>query len=405
MGFSLPIEDSIIQFTIVVGAALVVQLLFERTRLPALIGLLVLGMLIGPGGAAILPEDGVIELLGGVGLLFIMFVAGLEIDLDTVNEHRRESVGFGLLAFTLTLGPAVAVGLLIGLGWGGALLLGAALSSHTLVGYPVLERLGLVHRRPMVAAIGGTLLTDTLSLVLLAVVLQVAGGEAEGAGELGWYVPLVLLAALAAAALWGVPKLARRVLDADRTTRAERALFVLAVLLTLSALAEIIGTEDILGAFLAGVCLNRPLRRRHDLHDHLEFAGRLLFIPFFFIETGMRLKLDALASSAEIWVMAALLLAVVAVGKAAAAWSTGPLFGYGRLDRVAMGGLALPQAAATLAVVTAGLEVDLIGIEVVDAVIIVIFLTCLAGPLLTDAAGRRMNPQGVSSQKPGRRSS
>ncbi len=397
MGIVFPIEDSILQFTLVVVAALVVQLAFERTRLPALIGLLLLGMAVGPGGGDILPDDGVIELLGGVGLLFIMFVAGLEIDLDMVGDHRTEVAAFGLLAFGLTLVPAVGAGLLLGLEWSGALLLGAALSSHTLVAYTVLERLGLVHRRPMVAAIGGTLLTDTLSLILLAIVLQLGGGEAHGAGVLGWYVPLALLAVLAGGALLVVPKLAEAVLVRSRTTPAERALFLIAVLTVLSAAADLIGTEDILGAFLAGVCLNRIVRRRKDLHEHLEFAGRLLFIPFFFIETGMRLELEVFAGHLAVWGTVGLLLAVVVFGKGAAAWATGPLFGYGRMERLAMGGLTLPQAAATLAVVTAGLRMDLIGPEVVDAVIIVIFITCLAGPLVTGFAGRRTG-EAVSSE-------
>jgi hypothetical protein len=143
MELELPVTDVLLQFTLVVSAALLVQVTLERSRIPGIVGLLVLGMLIGPGGMGLLPEEPVVKLLGSLGLLYIMFIAGLEIDLDTVRSHKREAVSFGILGFALSFAPAVAVGLLMDLGWTGALLLGAALSSHTLLSYPILERSSL----------------------------------------------------------------------------------------------------------------------------------------------------------------------------------------------------------------------------------------------------------------------
>jgi Kef-type K+ transport system membrane component KefB len=388
MELTLPVTDGILQFTILVAAALAVQLTVERLHLPGIVGLLVIGMLIGPGGAGVLPREPVVALLGSVGLVYIMFLAGLEIDLDVVRRHRGEVVLFGVLAFTLSLAPAVGVGLAAGMGVGGALLLGAALSSHTLVAYPLVERYGLVHRRPIVAAIGGTLLTDTLALVLLAVTIQTVGSDG---GPLGWILPLAGLAALAAGALSVVPRVARRFFASEGADRAEKALFVLAVLMVLSAAAELIRTEDILGAFIAGVALNRAVREREELHEHLAFVGRMLFIPFFFVETGMRLELEVFTGRGETWLLAGVLLLVVLAGKGAATWIAGARYGYSGADRTAMVGLTVPQAAATLAVTVTAAERGVMGGEVVDAVIVVIFVTCLAGPLLVRSAARRLS--------------
>jgi hypothetical protein len=142
MTFGLPIEDVLVQFTVVVTATLAVQFLFEHSRLPGIVGLLLLGMLLGPGGGAVLPDEPVVELLGSIGLLYIMFLAGLEIDLDVVRRRTRDVAAFGGLAFVLSLVPAVVAGVWLGMGWAGALLLGAALSSHTLLSYPVVEKTG-----------------------------------------------------------------------------------------------------------------------------------------------------------------------------------------------------------------------------------------------------------------------
>lgn len=388
MEFELPIADVILQFTILVTAALIVKLTVERLHLPGLIGLLLIGMLIGPGGAGVLPREPVVELLGRVGLVYIMFLAGVEINLDVVKRHKQEAAAFGILAFSLSIVPAIAVGWLVGLSWGGALLLGTALSSHTLLAYPIVKRLGLVNRKPIVTAIGGTLLTDTLALVLLAVTVQTMG--AGESADWHWLVSLLLLVAVVAIALPTVPRLGRFVFDHTPASRAEKALFVLVVLLVLASITELIGTEAILGAFLAGLCLNRPLMRRDDLHEHLGFVGRMLFIPFFFVDTGMRLELAVFTGNYQVWLLAGLLLAVVLVGKGASSWLIGHIYQYSRRERVVMIGLTVPQAAATLAVTVTAKREGLFDERTVDAVILVIFVTCLIGPLTSRFAGRRL---------------
>lgn len=383
------IDDVIFQFAAVIAAALVVQLAFERTRVPGLIGLIILGMAIGPGGAALLPQEPVVELFGSIGLLYIMFIAGVEIDLDQVRERKGEAGSFGAMAFVFTFVLAFGTGLLFGLDQWGALLLGAALSSHTLVAYPMVSKLGLATRRPIVAATGGTLLTDTTSLLVLVIVINAADGDSGWT----WLVPVVSLVVLAILALSLVPRLARAVFSSKLHTMPEKALFLMVVLLALSVLAEMIGTEDILGAFLAGICLNRALHRREELKQHIEFVGRMLFLPFFFVDTGMRLALDALQEPST-WLLAVVLIVVIILTKGLSAAATALLFGYSKIEGLAIASLSFPQAAATLAVVVIGMELELVDPATADAVIIVIFVTCLLGSLLTHYAANRMAKTG-----------
>ena len=386
MNLGLPAEDAVAQFTILVAIGFAMQLTLERTRVPVLVGLLIAGMLIGPGGLGVLPRGDVVELFGSLGLLYIMFAAGLEIDLHVVAHHKREAAGFGLAAFAFSFVPVFAVAQWIGLDLTGSVLLGAALSSHTLLSYPLIRKLGLLDRKPIVAIIGGTLVTDSLALLLLVIFL---GQDADG-GTLAWAGPLLLLGLIAGLALLFLARLAGRIFEA-RITRPEKALFVVAALMVLASLTEAVGTESILGAFLAGVCLNRPVKRREDLKEHVEFVGRMLFIPFFFIETGMRLDLEIFVSDWSVWAASSLLLASILLGKSTAAFLIGRLFGYSQLERVAMVGLSIPQAAATLAITITALEAGLFDDFLLDAVVVLIFLTCLVGPVLTRYAGIRLS--------------
>jgi Kef-type K+ transport system membrane component KefB len=392
-----PLHEPLAQFTVLLAAALLVQLAFERLPLPGIVGLLLAGVVLGPGGTGIVPREPVADLLGHVGLIFLMFMAGVEVDLDTVRRRRGETLFFGLLAFGLSLAPAFGTGLLLGYGVLGAVLLGALVSSHTLVAYPIVERHGLQHRRGVITAVGGTLITDTLALIVLAVALQ---GAAGAAGPARAVLPLLLLAGLAAAALRVVPPLSRYLFQRAWLTRAEKALYVLVLLLLLATATEFAGTEAILGAFLAGVCLNRPLREEERLLEHVEFVGRLLFIPFFFLSTGMLLEVEVLLASVSVWTLAGVLIALVVAGKFAAITVAGRRYGYPAAARRLMVGLTIPQAAATLAVATAAYDAGLFDLEVVDAVIILIFVTCVAGALLTGHAAGELTAGEPPQRRP-----
>lgn len=391
MGLNLPIHDPILQFTLLATMALLVQVTVKRFHLPGLIGLILGGMAIGPGALGILPREPVAELLGQVGLVYIMFQAGVEVDLGVVKQHKTEVTAFGLLSFGVPAVLTLSAALLLQFSWSGALLLAAAFSSHTLVAYPVVQNMNLLGRPPVVTAVGGTLLTDTLALAMLAIVIQTVGGDNEGAW--GWLAPLILLVGLVVAAFAIVPRLARRLFAGSVTSRAEKALFVLVVVLLMASLTEVSGTEAILGAFLAGLCLNQPLKNRAELHEHLGFVGRMIFIPFFFVDTGMRIDLSVFTGDTRVWGLTAVAIAVVVVGKSVAVWITGWFYNYSRMDRLLMVGLTTPQAAATLAVTVTASELGAFDSVVVDAVILVILVSCLGGPLLCGYAGRQFADQ------------
>jgi Kef-type K+ transport system membrane component KefB len=395
----LPIQDPVLQFTVLVLAALLAQLTVERAHLPGLIGLLLLGVLLGPGTFHVLPREPLVDFLGHIGLVYVMFLAGLEIDLRVAREHATEAIAFGGLAFTCSFFPGLAAGLLFGFPALSAVLIGSLVSSHTLLAFPVVQRLGLLRRTAVVTAIGGTLLTDTLALVLLAVVLSLSAADASIWSAVR---PLLLLLALSLAALRLVPRVSRTFFARTDVSQAEKALFALVALMVLSSVAEIIGTDEVLGAFLAGIVLNRSLSERAELRAHIEFVGRMLFMPFFFVYTGMLLE-PAVAADSTVLLLAAALTFAVIIGKAAASWITGAYFRYATRDRALMVGLTIPQAAATLAITITAHEAGLLPLEVVDAVVLVIFFTCLAGPLLARHVGSRLARDGDGRAAPATR--
>lgn len=392
MPLELPITDPILQFTALLGVAMGVQLMLRRTVVPPLVGLLLAGMLLGPGASGVLPRGELIELLAAVGLAYVMFIAGLEVDLRVLRSHGRETAEFGVLLFVASLAPTMTAALLMEFGWRAALLLGALISSHTLLVLPMLHRMELTGRRSVTIAIGGTIVTDTLALILLAITVQTRDGSLLTA-----MLPLGLLVALVGLAWWVVPGIARWVLDRPNASRAEKALFILVVLLALASAAELIGTHEILGAFMAGLSLNRVLRERNDLREHVEFVGRMLFVPLFFIGTGMLLELGVMGSGG-VWMLAGLLVGLVIVGKLMATVVIGIWHGYEWRDRLLMVGITIPQAGATLAVTVTGAQLGVFPVRVVDAVVLVILITCIVGPVLTSViAGQLRTRAGTAT--------
>lgn len=387
MPIAIPVTDTILQITLLTAAALVVKLTMERLHIPGLIGLILLGMVLGPEGLRILPREPVVDLLGGIGLIYIMFLAGMEVDWETAKSRSKETAALGMSSFLLTFLPAVAVGRLMEWGWPAAVLLGAVISSHTLLTYPMVQKMELQHRPAVSAVVGGTLITDTLALVLLVVVLQF--GSAGTGGTLDAMRPLLLLALIAVLSVIIVPRLSRWMFK-FRSTKAENALYVLVMMLLLASATDLVGTEKILGAFLAGICINPAISKREDLREHVEFAGNMIFIPFFFVATGMLIDVSVFVDDPRVWLLAGVLIALLIGGKLAAALITGRIFRYSLPDRLLMFSLTVPQAAATLAVTTAARQAGFFDALVVDAVIILIAMSCLLGAAATGLIGRRL---------------
>lgn len=387
MQLTLPFTDPVLILLVATAIFLVVPLVFERIRIPGIIGLIVAGAVVGPHGLGLLARDPTIVLLGTVGLLYLVFVAGLELDLNLFSQFRRRSIVFGVLSFSLPLLLALAVMPLLGFGWPAAWLMGSIIGSHTLLAYPIVSRMGLVKNPAVVTVVGGTLVTDTLALTVLAVV----AGSLEGDIGAGFWLRLFgTLAIYVAAMLWGIPRLGRWFFRYMPGQSAVEFIFLLMVLFGSAWLATMAGAQPIIGAFLAGLLLNRLIPANSPLMLRVRFVGNSLFIPFFLLSVGMLVDGRVLAGSLRVWLIAGTITVLVHAGKFAAAWISQRIFGYDADERMLVFGLSVPQAAATLAVTFVGLEIGLFGEAVVNGVIVMILVTGLVGPMLVERSGRRV---------------
>jgi Kef-type K+ transport system membrane component KefB/mannitol/fructose-specific phosphotransferase system IIA component (Ntr-type) len=385
--YNLPITDPVLIVAIAMAIFLAAPLLFERMRVPGIIGLIVAGAVVGPNGLGVLARDPTIVLLGTVGLLYLVFLAGLELDLNRFAEYRQRSIIFGAISFVFPMALATAVMPLLGFGLAASVLIGSIIGSHTLLAYPLVSRLGLLKNTAVTTVVGGTLVTDTLALTVLAVIAGSIGGD-SGAG---FFLRLFgALAIYAAVVLIGVPRLGRWFFRNTPGQAPAEFIFLMVVLFAAAHLAHLAGAQPIIGAFLAGLTLNRLIPNQGPLMNRVRFVGNALFIPFFLLSVGMLVDPAVLAGSAEVWILAAALIVLVHVGKLAAAFIAYRAFGYSRDEGVLMFGLSVPQAAATLAVTFVGLEIGLFTEAVVNAVIVMILVTGLVGPSLVERFGRRI---------------
>jgi len=385
----IPISDPILTFTILVLVMLLAPVLAERLRVPDLALLLGAGALLGPNGLGLLARTTAVTMFGGVGLLYIMFLAGLEIDLDRFARTRRRSVLFGLLTFAIPQGLGMlAARYVLGFGWPTSILLASMFASHTLLAYPLASRVGIARTEPVAVSVGATILTDTLALLVLAVVADSARNMELGVAF--WAGLAVGMAALIALTWWGIPHLARWFFEHVTEAGSAQFLFVLAVVCLCAYLSHFAKMEPIIGAFLAGAAFNRLIPPHSVLMSRIVFTGNTLFIPFFLISVGMLVDTRAMAADANGWLVAGVMVVAVITTKYAAAAVAGRLFGYGADSRRVMFGLSVVQAAATLAAVLVGYELGIFGDAVLNGAILMIMVTCPLGSWFVDRYGRRM---------------
>lgn len=382
---TLPIQDPVLIFGLCMAVILVAPILFRRIRVPGIMGLIVAGTLMGPNALNLLDRSETIVLLGTVGLLYIMFLAGLDINLNQFHRYRRRSVVFGVLTFVVPQVLGTAIFLLLGFPWPASILIASMFASHTLVAYPVARRLG-IHRNPAVTtAVGGTILTDTAALLVLVVVARAVQGELSPAF---WLTLGGLFIGYLAVVLLLLPRVARWFFRNIQDGAPAEFAFVLATVFLCSWGARAIGTEPIIGAFLAGLTLNRLVPESGPLMGRLQFFGDAFIIPFFLLYIGMLVDPAILFSGSGAWVVMGAMLATVTTTKWIAAWITARIFGYSREQGGVIFGLSLAQAAATLAATLVGYNLNIIGDDVLNGVILMIFATCILAPWLVERNGR-----------------
>ncbi len=396
-------DTPLVAFTLLILVVLLIPPIFERLRLPGLVGLLIAGVCLGPTGLQLLdPEDETIKLLSDIGKIYLMFVAGLEIDLADFRKNRNRALGFGVATFLVPLAAGILVGRLGGFGWNASVLIGSLLASHTLLGYPIVNRLGVLRNEAVVVTIGATIFTDIAALLVLAVCVSIHAGDFSPASLVTQLGSLALYAVIV---LFGFDWLGREYFRRSGDEESNQFLFVLGAVFLASLGAELINVDKIVGAFLAGLAVNDAVGHG-PVEEKVEFVGGTLFIPFFFV--GMGLLLDVPAFARTLTSETALMLGIVGgllIAKLAAAAIAKLLYRYSRDEMLTMWSLSLPQVAATLAAALAGYQAlnpageRLLASSVFNSVIVLMLVTSLLGPILTaQFAGRLSSPAPPASE-------
>jgi len=387
-----PVSDPILIFTILISVILIAPLLAERLRIPDLVLLLLAGTLLGPHGSGILARNQAITLFGSVGLLYIMFLAGLEIDLHRFARTRGRSIAFGLMTFAIPQGVGTLLGrYVLAFDWPAAILLASMFASHTLLAYPVASKLGIAKREPVAVTVGATIITDILALLVLAVIAD----SAKGISLTVWFWIGIALGMVALSALtwWGIPWLSRWFFHHVPEKGGAQFLFVIAIVCGFAYLSHYAKMEPIIGAFLAGAAFNRLIPAQSALMNRVEFAGNTLFIPFFLISVGMLMDPAAVVVDPKSGLVGATMVAGVVATKWTAASLARFLFHYRPEEGRVMFGLSVVQAAATLAAMLVGYDLGIFDESVLNGAIAMILVTCPLGSWVVDRYGRQMAAQ------------
>lgn len=382
------ITNPVLIFAFIMFVILLAPVIFTRLRLPGIVGLIFSGIIIGPHALGIIKADASLELFSSVGLIYIMFLAGLEINLNEFNRQRRSSITFGSFTFLFpmiigTLGARY----LFSYSWTTSLLLASMFASHTLIPYPIISRLSLNRERSVIATVGGTIFTDTAALIILAVIAEKVTADLSA---IFWVRQGFLLVALIWFALWLLPRIAYSFFKILTPDGGSEFILTLGLVFFTAYCAHLAGVEPIIGAFFAGLSLSRLISEQSPLKNRLEFVGNALFIPFFLISVGMLVNLQVMFSEWAVWKISLFMIMCGVVCKFLAATVFAKLMRYSSDERSLIFGLSVNQAAATLAAVIVGLRLGIFAESVLNGTILMIFVTCVIGPWFTEKYGQRL---------------
>ena len=397
---TLPVTDPVWIFLIVLVIILFAPLLLNRLRIPHIIGMILAGILIGEHGLNILERDSSFELFGQVGLYYIMFLAGLEMDMEDFRKNRVKGLVFGILTFVIPMALGIWSSMAI-LGYGAvtAVLLSSMYASHTLIAYPIVSRYGLSRQRSVTISIGGTAVTVTLALVVLALISGMYNGSANAAYWIKMALKVTLIGLII---IFVFPKIGR-VFFRKYDDAVMQFVFVLALVFLGGGLISMAGMEGILGAFLVGLVLNPLIPKVSPLMTRLEFVGNALFIPYFLIGVGMIIDIRSFAAGGTALKVAVVMTVVATVSKWLAAYLTQKIYRMSHNERTMIFGLSNAQAAATLAAVLVGHEIIMEGGErllnddVLNGTIVMILFTCIISTIETERACRKFTMEDSST--------
>jgi Kef-type K+ transport system membrane component KefB len=391
--FHLPLKNPVLVFSILLFIILLSPIVLRKMKIPGIIGLILSGVLIGPHGLGLIGErtmeaEGSIKLFSTIGLLYIMFMAGLELDLRQFKRYFQKSVGFGFLTFIipLALGYPLCTEVLH-LSPLAALLTASMFSTHTLVAYPIVSKFGLAKHPAVAITVGGTILTDTAVLIILAIISSAAQGDLDFSF---WMRLLTSLLMFSLIMFFVIPRIARwffSKLDSEKTSQ---YIFVLSVVFFSAFLAEVAGVEHIIGAFVAGLVLNKLIPHHSTLMNRIDFIGNSLFIPFFLIFVGMIVDISAFTKGTWPLLIAGVLTSFAIFSKWLSALVSQLLFKLTVNERQIIFGLSTARAAATLAIISVGHSVGLLNINIVNGTVILILITTMTSSMVTENSAKRL---------------
>ncbi len=409
---SLPVEDPVLKFLFELIIILAAPLLLNKIKVPHLLGLIIAGALVGPNGFNLLSRDASVVVTGTTGLLYIMFLAGLEIDISDFKKNKWKSLTFSVYTFAIPFVMGFAGGYyLLHFSMLTSILFASLFSSHTLIVYPLISKLGIARNAAVNITVGGTMITDVLSLLVLAVVVGMTQGEVGSAFWIRLSVSMLLFGLIV---LLVFPLIGRWFFK-QVSDRISQYIFVLVMIYLASVLAELAGIEAIIGAFFAGLALNRLIPRSSSLMNRVEFVGNAIFIPFFLISVGMLIDFKVFFKSWETLMVAGIMLVASIGGKYLAAVATRKTFRLSKDEGTLIFGMSSASAAATLASVmvgyniiisetAAGEPVRLLNEHVLNGSILLILISCTVSSFISMASAQRIveadRERTVSGERP-----
>ena len=390
-----PITDPTLIFFVVLLIILFAPIIMGKLRIPHIIGMVLAGVLIGQFGLDILERDGSFELFGRVGLYYIMFLAGLEMDVEGVKKNARDYIVFGLLTCFVPLGLTYLMSsFLLHYSPAASFLLGCIMASNTLIASPIIGRYGLQRHHSVMLSVGSSMISLFMALVMIAALAAIYGKDGLSGT---WFWPLFVgkLALYIVAMLWIIPRLTRYFLR-RYSDAVMQFIFVLAVMFLNAALTDFIGLEGIFGAFFSGLILNRYIPRVSPLMNRIEFIGNALFIPYFLIGVGMLINVRTLFHGTHVLWVVGLIAFFGTFGKAVAAYLSSLVFRLPKADGHMMFGLTSAHAAGAIAMVMVGMRLEtapgvyLVNDDMLNGVVLMILVTCIVSTLMTEHASQQI---------------
>ncbi|NDJ25005.1 universal stress protein [Nostoc sp. B(2019)] len=374
-------KEPIVPFAILLVVILIVPILFERLRLPGLVGLVFSGLVLGSSGWNLFESNSpMINLLSDIGLVYLLFVAGLEIDIEQFRRRKSRAFGFGSLTFSIPLVMGTLGGHIFGFGWNTSILIGSLFTSYTLLAYPIISRLGVLNNEAVTVTIGATIFTDIGAVLILAICLAFAQPGTFSFAKLltlsGWLT--IYSVAVLVGFDWAGKEFFRRSGDDE----GNKFLFVLLSVFLAAVGAQLIGVDKIVGAFLAGLAVNEAVGEGL-VKEKVVFVGSVLFIPIFFVDLGLLINLPTFMNSLDTLKLTLLIVVGLIASKFIAAWLAKLVYHYNWQEMLTMWSLSVPQVSTTLAATLVGYRAGLLSIDVLHSVIVLMLVTSTLGPLIT----------------------